>query len=474
MSDATSGHSSTVLMGNPGIGKSVFGLYFAARLITSETSIFGHSFILISWCPDNRGARRWIRVTFRGEVTRITKATFDDDAESGAFAILDGMTYHKKAPIDNYLSIISPSECVWFPAAKVRRYAPPIEPEQLTALLGVSKEYPLNDDGTERETHGSIASRMKIVGGNLRLLFSTESLKELKDYFIGATRKIAFTRVPTSYFQKPQSGMEEPYHCLFACFPKAPFDHPGDIGYVSDYVLELVQEAFTRLSDKGVYDEIRRMNGMVNALLGLGLRAPSVRGKLFEDVCHEAMQRVEGDKLHLYIVPNTDNTDSQGAQTVQIPYIGNLDWGDLKSMPASAAFPWLCAVTDRNNPGFHGLFCDGRSIYVVQMTTSDKHDPVSLRGLQPFVMNLVTKGLPVSFVVLTDTWEHLDAIICKKSSMLRRDIDWHPDIPEYVGVLTDPYSKDTVRLNFPRRRPYYPRDCFETQSNSQPKPRIPS
>jgi hypothetical protein len=234
--------------GSPGIGKSVFGVYFLARLIASRRSTFlGHSFVLFQWGERRRRSSHF-RIRLNGEAKWISVEEFQSYADAGAFAIVDDLARNKTSEIGPYLSIASPTECVDFPAVSFRQYVPPITELQLGLLAGVSRMYPLRnadaEDPTALSTHGSIESRMKIAGGHLRWLLSLSSLAELKSYFGTAARKIGATPTPDDYFH--ERGYQRPYHGAFAFFPEEPFTEPGRIGYVSDFVERTVMEASRR------------------------------------------------------------------------------------------------------------------------------------------------------------------------------------------------------------------------------------
>jgi hypothetical protein len=76
-------------MENQGIEKSVFGLYFVARWVTPETSLFDHLFALMPWSPENRGA------PYSSEKYTDYEGGSGVDGKGEAFAILDGIMYHK-------------------------------------------------------------------------------------------------------------------------------------------------------------------------------------------------------------------------------------------------------------------------------------------------------------------------------------------------------------------------------------------
>jgi hypothetical protein len=450
-------------MGSPGIGKSVFGLYLVARLMASECNLFSRTFLLMTWLPERKGQRRWILVDFSGQVTEITEARFYRLAENRVFAILDGIAFHKNNPIPNYLSIVSPSECVSQPAASELRYVPPIEPENLDLLAGLSQRYPLSDNDPNGPpllaTHGSIGSRMLIAGGNLRYLFSGRSLEQLKAPFIAATKAMEFTQVPESYFDGPRQGTKEPFHRAFACFPRDPYQNPGEIGFVSDFVMDLLQKAFADLSLKEVYDAVRIARGVINELLGFSLRDASIRGKLFEDVCYEAMLHPKrGTGLQLRIEPFTITPQTPKADFIPIPPIEFFIASDkLTSIPAQVDFPSLWAAANRLQRGFDAvLFPSNKAVFVLQMTTNITHDPVSLSHLESFVNTWLDGHLSVYYVVLTDTLANLKAIKDNKAGMIVSEKGRHAPLPQYAGVLTDANQTYTVGQRGRPRIAYYP------------------
>jgi hypothetical protein len=244
-------------MGSPGIGKSVFGLYLVARLICSSLEIFSQPILLMSWQPP-WGERRWIRVHFSGKVEAIGRKEFDSDANDGTFAIFDGLAFNKECPLPGYLSIVSPAECVPLPAVSMMLYAPPIKRENLDLLTDVSKGYQVRDDTAYRDTHGSLETRMKIVGGNLRLLFSDLPVEYLKGKFTEAIRKVKFTQIPELYFSGGESDRDGYHHFVFAAFPESPFDKPGEIDFVSDFAKDMLMKARDELT-KEKQEELNRL-----------------------------------------------------------------------------------------------------------------------------------------------------------------------------------------------------------------------
>jgi hypothetical protein len=236
----------TILMGSAGIGKSVFGLYLVARLISSTRGILDKQTILMSW-QRPWGERCWLRVHFNGEVEEIEKKEFFRDAEDETFAIFDDLAFNQESPIPYYLSIVAPSECVRLPAVDMMRYARPIKRQDLNLLTDVSKRYPLRDDGTQRESHGSIETRMTIAGGNLRLLFSAFSLRDMQGLFEDVASKLKFTQIPKLYFNGATSDDAKLRHFAFGAFPEEPLEGPGEVYFVSDFAKDLLMTAGEKL-----------------------------------------------------------------------------------------------------------------------------------------------------------------------------------------------------------------------------------
>jgi hypothetical protein len=100
------------------------------------------------------------------------------NARCRTFAILYGMA------LQQHLPIVSPSEYFVQSDAEELRYVPRIEPERPELLSAISKSDSFRDDGTESASHGSIESRMRIVGGNSHFLFSGRSREGLDKFFV--------------------------------------------------------------------------------------------------------------------------------------------------------------------------------------------------------------------------------------------------------------------------------------------------
>jgi hypothetical protein len=428
-------------MGNPGIGKSTFALYLLARLIASHTlTLFKRAFVLIHWVQAPMESRQ-IRVgLLRGEATLIHLDDFHASAAAGAFVIVDGLAYNKTSPFLHCLSIVSPSECVDAPSSRLCLYVPPITELQLELLSGVSRRYPLRD--VDAMTHGSIESRMKITGGNLRQLFSNRSLAKLEEHFGDASRAINFARAPRKYFARTEEGENEPYHIAFACFPIPPFAKSGSIGYVSDFVKQKLTAAFVNLKKKEEYDAIRKAGTFVHRLLGFSLNNPSVRGLLFEDLCYDRIRSNPPIRYHFELFfKNAPN------QRIEIPRIAQLDSGDLTTIPEDSNYAWLWASTNSSNRGFDAIFYSGDTIYVLQITIGVTHPPVDLGLIRSHVSGWIGHRRKCYFVVLTDSRGHLDKIL--HSVSLLRGVGWWQDLQYCVGLLVSDADGQPVALDFP-------------------------
>jgi hypothetical protein len=174
------------VVGSAGIGKSSFGLYFMARLIASRKPTFcRHPFFVLSWrAPDSLDTFT-IRVTLTGEVFRIGTAECERCRGANAFQLFDGHSDPGVTSGRPCLSILSPSEVRHWKIRPDIRYAPSLTVRQLKALSGVSRIYGLRAGDPEvagfpASAYGTIESRMKLVDGNLRALFSGMNLETLK------------------------------------------------------------------------------------------------------------------------------------------------------------------------------------------------------------------------------------------------------------------------------------------------------
>jgi hypothetical protein len=437
--------SSALVMGNPGTGKSTFVLYLLARLIASRPStVFDHRFVLID-CGRS-GSRHHIRVNFRGVVRLISVLKFHR-LSARAFVIVDGLTYEKTSGITHYLSIVSPSECVAFPGAKFRRYVPPITDRQLELLSGLSKRYRLIDcdEGFPRldPEYGSIQTRMRITGGNLRLLFCNYSLTELKGYYMEVVHAIKFTEVPTKYFARTIAGEQEPYHRAFGCLPQEPFIDPGKISFASSFVKEMLGAAFMRLQNKDEYDAIRWAGTFIHRLLGFSLNNPSIRGLLFEDLCYDRICCAGSEKYSFELFCREHGT----IEDFTIPSIHKVDTGAVETIPKDWKRSWLWASDNARIPGFDAIFCNGEGILVIQITRGLEHRPIDLSQIMDRMEYWINNRVNCYFVFLTDSRDHRDHFL--RSAPRLKCCKSYQNVRDCVGVLVCNDTSKPVGLDFP-------------------------
>jgi hypothetical protein len=185
--------SEHVVMGSPGIGKSVFGLYFMARLVAAKLPFFyGHDYFVVSWIPkEPKGfsKRCSARVALTGEVMPISEAEFqkEQDPNNWVFRLIDGWCYDSVSMGYPVLSIISPSQASSWKEGAVFRYPPVLTTEQCNLFSKVSTRYEFDAQITKNVhypvlKYGTIRSRMQIAGADLRLVFGTFNLQALKRF----------------------------------------------------------------------------------------------------------------------------------------------------------------------------------------------------------------------------------------------------------------------------------------------------
>jgi hypothetical protein len=185
--------SQHVVLGNPGIGKSVFGLYFMARLIAARLPFFyGHDYFLFSWRPagSEDGKRYSARISLTGEVMPISEDEFQKEQrqKNGPFRLVDGWCCSLEwcYPV---LAIPSSPQTTSWKVDAVFRYAPALAPEQYNLFSDVSTRYPFEGDaalthGCSVEEFGNLRMRFQIAGDNLRLVFGRRNLRGLRDFLL--------------------------------------------------------------------------------------------------------------------------------------------------------------------------------------------------------------------------------------------------------------------------------------------------
>jgi hypothetical protein len=346
---------------------------------------------------------RFLRVFLTGDVQLIDSIKRDFNREAEVLCIFDGLASNKHRDWAHFLSIVSPSECVGDPAAEIQRYVPPIRGHQLALLSGLSTRYPLTDHdqyGPPLDPeYGSIQDRMRIAGGNLRILFRRQSLADIKRSFTQDARAIKFVLLPAVYFLGQRLGEDDPFQYVFGCFPECPFTKSGPVGYVSDYIKDILTDAYVKLQNKAEYDEIRRQGNIGHKLLGFSMRNPSVRGFLFEDRCYDKIC-FKGATHHFEIF---DRMKPSNKQTVEASGVEKLESGGLDTIPEDLKRTWLWASDNTSNPGFDAIFCNGVSVYVLQITRGKTHRQCNLNAITSRVSDWLSSNMKCHFVLLTDS-----------------------------------------------------------------------
>jgi hypothetical protein len=84
-----------IVLGNPGIGKSVFGVYFMARLIASDLSRFyKHRYFALSRKSSTKDRPQFaVRITLKGKISNISSDDLTHDTNNRVFRLLDGWSY---------------------------------------------------------------------------------------------------------------------------------------------------------------------------------------------------------------------------------------------------------------------------------------------------------------------------------------------------------------------------------------------
>jgi hypothetical protein len=123
----------------------------------------------------------------RGRVVKMSKAEFakEEECTNPVFRLLDGWTHDSKLKGFPVLSILAPSqEISWKVSTVDDRCAPAPSIEECQVFSGISTRYAFNrrrpgHPDYPASVYGTIESRMKIVGTNLRLVFGEWTLRGL-------------------------------------------------------------------------------------------------------------------------------------------------------------------------------------------------------------------------------------------------------------------------------------------------------
>jgi hypothetical protein len=444
-----------IVLGTPGIGKSMFGVYFMSRLVNSDiTELHGFPYILVSYLF-NKNDTRYIRIMLNdGSVSRITEEEFDAEGNSGVLTILDGSCSTIPGSFPNCLSLISPSQNVRVQAPTVHLYAPTISPADLSELPDISTRYRhANSDRVPGElpleVYGSIESRVEIVGGNLRLLLDFKTLEELKADLIQSVKSIKFDMNPEDYFTPVKVAQMEPYHRAFASYPVSPYDKAGEVRFLSQWVEDVMIAALFNLRDKKTLETAYALKVSLHLVLGFASVKSTVRGNFFEDLCLQSILWIPDHEYHFEIREwyrdRGGSTRADPPTTVRIPEMNHIR-GELHGIPVCGDIPWLWSPTKENFAGIDAVFYTGQKIFLLQMTLNVNHNSLTLKEIWPWLEPWVRKGKDCSIVVLAHHRIDEAAFYDRTQPILLRGL-WSKSanpITEYIGLLCEgPVSSDS-------------------------------
>jgi hypothetical protein len=306
---------------------------------------------------------------------------------------------------------------------------------------------------------------MKIVGGNLRLVFGDKTFQDLIAFIQEALSHLDVSHFGAqlhNYFTDPKEGrLGTLYHRLFACYSISPFDQVHEISYVSPWVESEANSRLLSLRSEGDAAMIIHAQNWLAGVFGLNFLAGSVHGCLFEALCHARITRrsrfqsrgIDLGEHHFEFVDWSPGVGLDPRKCwisqVAIPKVRPFQ-GDVSEIPRAApkTRPWYWNPTQPNFPGVDALYFDGSVLYVLRMTVGDKHDPVSLDSVREQLLawrNL--GGLALVFVTLVDTRDRQRIYLAKQAGMIVKG-DPFRKIPKKVGVLcTGAVEESATRTN---------------------------
>jgi hypothetical protein len=433
-----------IISGSPGIGKSVFGLYFMARLIASSLTTFcGHKYFSLSWMND-RDSPQWARVTLEGLVTLITYADFQDDEAKKVFRLLDGYSYLESDSCWPCLSILPPSEFRLGEVPSLILYAPSLTLGALDTMAGVSSRYGLRDIRRSAEEfhsarYGSIESRMEIVGGNLRLLHSSHTLPDLQAFLKAGIDTLHFDRTPVPYFHERGEDASLRYLRLFSCLTVPPYDEPGRETFASVWAERLVNRRFYSADTQEHVQRIRSTPGWMARLLGFCRIAETAENTLFESLCHSTIGGLclMPDGCHFDLVcwnPQAPGDLNSVIEQFQITTNQCIHGSDAE-LPRNFTSAWYWYPKGQRFPGIDSIWWNSRVLFLIQITIKSGHPPVCLDTIWPYVKECssIHPALQIWFVTLVDSVATQRTVLAKRKGMIKSPMD--TNLRQYVGVL---------------------------------------
>jgi hypothetical protein len=439
------GRRQHVVVGSPGIGKSSFGLYFMSRLIASGKSTFcGHSYFAFSWrMPKATGDRNFRISLITGEVVPISTEEYQSYQGVRVFHLLDGHSYTGEDVGPPCLSIISPSQMMKWKMRPEIRYAPSLDTYQLSKLSGISTLFGFNTGDPEIKgfpsaEFGTIETRMKIVGGHLRYLFSPVPLDELKEELREALDKFGpdlLGREIEEYFSVGRQGEVWIFHSLFACYSDHPFNKRGKIRPLSPWVELQLNDRIFVIEDHKKAKQIAEKQNWLSDFFGLHFTEGSVHGNLFEDGCHVKFEAEVGQH-HLELVtwqPKcSQNLRDHKIEQIEIPVLKRSKL-ENNAIPDTINNTWYW-VAPSGFTGVDAIYCHSGVVYILQMTISLARGPVSLRDVDAVLAEFQKRGATLTFVTLVDLRTRQWAFQKRKAGMLQAN-SWWSDIRQTIGVL---------------------------------------
>jgi hypothetical protein len=198
------------------------------------------------------------------------------------------------------LAIISPSQAISWKEDAVFGYAPalPIEACHIFSSLFASHDHARAHPDYPPSVYGTVTSRMQIAVSNLRKVFGTLTLAELKEYYMKGLNCLTINGFSLSlpdYFVAQKHRKCIDYHRLFACYSVSPYIFSKSISFVSVWVESQANTLLFTLKDKRDAEQILRMKNWITQVFGLKFLTGSIRGCLFADLCHALITRKAKD-----------------------------------------------------------------------------------------------------------------------------------------------------------------------------------
>jgi hypothetical protein len=166
------------------------------------------------------------------------------------------------------------------------------------------------------DRYGSIESRMKITGGDLRFLFDIGALRDLRAILRMAADGLEYTMNAEHYFSRSKEG-DRNYHRAISCSSESPFTEPGTLGYASDFIRDAITDALLNLRSPQRMGQAMQCDSWLQEFLGFAFLRGTVRGWFFEDLaislmcsdipaCLELTPRLQSAKMEINFDPRME------------------------------------------------------------------------------------------------------------------------------------------------------------------------